>query len=89
MSTKLEDVVLYFRAGPRGMKYAFEAMWLITYVKALLTEKIAHRIIHGWFVNSRGGPGQNCANDLRMEMLVKNFKCILKGLCGNKTLKAV
>jgi hypothetical protein len=82
-------LMLYFRAGPRGTKYAFEAMRLITNVKALYTERIAHRIIHGQFVNSRGGPGHNCANDLRMETLVKNFKGILKGLCGNKTLKAV
>ena len=51
-------------------------------MKALFTEKTAHRIIHGQFVNSRGAPGQKCANDLRMEMYSE-------GMCGNKTLKTV
>lgn len=82
-------LLLYFRARKHGMKYAFEAMRLLTCVKGILTEKIAHRIIHGQFVNPNGGAGNNYANDLKMENLVKNHKVILKGLCGNKTLKAV
>ena len=84
-----KPLMLYFRSRKRGMKYAFEAMRLITSVRALYTEKTAHRIIHGQFVNVRGGPGNNYANDLRMEMMVKDDKEILKGMCGNKTLKAV
>lgn len=82
-------LMLYFRSRSRGMKYAFEAMRLITCVKALYTEKMAFRIIHGQFVNVRGGPGNNYANDLRMEMMVKDDKGMLKGMCGNKTLKAI
>lgn len=82
-------LMLYFRSRSRGKKYAFEAMRLITYVKALYTEKMAFRITHGQFVNVRGGAGKNYANDLRMEMMVKDDKAILKGMCGNKTLKAV
>jgi len=82
-------LMLYFCSRSRGMKYAFEAMRLITCVKALYTEKTAHRIIHGQFVNVRGGKGNNYANDLRMEMTVKADKAILKGMCGNKTLKAI
>ena len=64
-------------------------MRLLTCVKALFTERIAFRITHGQFVNVRGDPGNNYANDLRMEMMVKDDKGILKGVCGNKTLKAV
>ena len=83
-------LMLYFRSRPRGMKYAFEAMRLITCVKALFTEKMAHRVIHGQFVNLRGtGPGNNLANDLRMEMKVKDDKGMLRRMCGNNTLKAV
>ena len=48
-------LMLYFRARKRGMKYAFEAMCLITFTKALLTERQAHRVIHGQFVNTKGG----------------------------------
>ena len=80
---------LYFRSRPRGEKYAFETMRFITYVKRLYTEKIAHRVLHGKFVNPKGGEGSNYANDLKMEHLVGDNKVSLRGLCGNKTLKAV
>ena len=82
-------LLLYFRARKRGTKYAFQAMRLLTYVKALCSEKMAHRIIHGQFVNLKGGQGKNNENDLQMEMLIKNHKVMLRGMCGNKTLKAV
>lgn len=82
-------LMLYFRCRPKGMKYGFEAMRFITCVRALYTERLAHRVIHGQFVNSKGGAGRNYANDLKMEHLVRHNKTILKGLCGNKTLKAV
>ena len=82
-------LMLYFRARKRGMKYAFEAMRLITFTKALLTERQAHRVLHGQFVNTKGGVGNNMANDLKMETMVKNHKKVLRGLCGNKTLKAI
>lgn len=82
-------LMLYFRSRSRGMKYAFEAMRLLTCTKALFTEQMAHRIIHGQFINGKGGSGNNYSNDLKMETLVKDHKVILKGLCGNKTLNAV
>ena len=82
-------MMIYFRSRTRGAKYAYEAMRFITFVKALYTERMAHRILHGQFVNEKGGSGNNCANDLRMEMLVKTNKNILQGMCGNKTLTAV
>ena len=82
-------LLLYFRARKQGMKYAFEAMRLLTFTKALLTEQQAHRVIHGQFVNTKGGIGNNLANDLKMETMVKNHKKVLRGLCGNKTLKAI
>lgn len=82
-------LMLYFRSRPRGMKYAFEAMRLITFVKALYSEKMAHRVLHGQFVNPKGGLGKNYANDLKMEHEVKDDKGVLKGLCGNRTLQAV
>ena len=82
------DAVLPFKVHV-ARKYAFEAMRLITCVKALYTKRMAFRITHGQFVNVRGGAGNNYANDLRMEMMVKDDKGILKGMCGNKTLKAV
>ena len=82
-------LLLYFRSRPRGKTYAFEALRFITCVKGLYTEKIAHRVLHGQFVNAKGGEGSNYANDLKMEHLVGDNKVSLRGLCGNKLLKAV
>jgi hypothetical protein len=82
-------LMLYARCSGRSKKYAFEALRLITYCRALYTEKMAHRVIHGQCVNPLGGMGRNYANDLKQEHLVKCNKVILQGLCGNKTLKAV
>lgn len=79
-------LMLYFRSRSRGMKYAFESMRFITFVKALYSERMAHRILHGQFVNAKGGHGNNYANDLKMEHKVRNNKDVLKGMCGNKTL---
>ena len=82
-------LILYFRSRSRGMKYAFESMRFITFVKALYSERMAHRILHGQFVNAKGGHDNNYAEDLKMEHEVRNNKCVLKGMCGNKTLQAV
>ena len=82
-------LMLYFRCRSRGMKYAFKAMRFISMTKALYTTRVAHRVIHGQFVNHKGGAGNNYANNLKMEHIVRNNKDILKGLCANKTLKAV
>ena len=75
-------LMLYARCSGRSKKYAFEAMRLLTYCRGLLTAKMAHRVIHGQFVNPSGGKGKNYANDLKQEHLVKYNKVILHGLCG-------
>lgn len=82
-------LMLYFRSRARGMKYAFEILRFLTCVKALYTEKTAHGIIHGQFVNWKGGDGKNVSNDLKQEHFVKYNKANLMGLAGNKTLNAV
>lgn len=82
-------LMLYFRCRPRGMKYAYEAMRFITNVKALYPKKTAHRILYGQFVNPRGGDRNNYANDLKMEHSIQDHKVCLRGMRGNKTLKAV
>lgn len=64
-------LMLYARSRGRSKKYAFEAMRLLTYCKALLTETMAHKITQGQFVNPKGGPGNNYANDRKQEHLVK------------------
>ena len=82
-------LLLYFRSPPHAKKYAYEAMRVISYSKALFTEKMATRVLQGQFINIKGGKGNNVANDLKMEHLIKYNKVILHDLCGNKTLKAI
>ena len=62
-------------------------MRFLTCVKALYSEKVAHQIIHGQFVNWRGREGRNVANDLKTERLVKGSKTVPKDPNANKTLK--
>ena len=82
-------LMLYFKSRSRSMKYAYEIMRFVSFTKALYTEKVANRVISGQFVNFKGGAGGNVANDLKQEHIVKYNKRILKGLCGNKTFKAI
>ena len=82
-------LMLYFRSRSRSMKYAYEIMRFISFTKALYSEKVASRAINGQFVSLKGGAGGNVANDLKQEHIVQCNKRILKGLCGNKTLKAI
>ena len=82
-------LMLFNRSRRRGKKYAFEAMRLITNCRALYTPKMAHRIIHGMFVNPKGKEGNNYANNLKQEHFVKDHKETLHDLRGNKTLQAV
>lgn len=82
-------LMLYYRCRSRGMKYAYEAMRFITCVRALYTERMSHRIIHGQFVNPKGGDGKNYANDLKMEHIICDNKVVLGDFRANKTLTAV
>ena len=50
---------------------------------------MSHRIIHGQFVNPKGGDGKNYANDLKMEHIICDNKVVLGDLKANKTLTAV
>ena len=82
-------LLLYFRSRKKGQKYAFESMRFISHIKALYTEKMAHRAIHGRVVNYLGGDGKNVANDLKQEHFVKKNKKLINALGAQKTLTAV
>ena len=82
-------LMLFNRSRGRGTKYPFEVMRLIINCRALNSPKMAHRIIHGMFVNPKGGEGNNYPNDLKPEHIVKDHKVILHDQRGNKTLNAV
>ena len=79
----------YFRACKRGQKYAYEAMRLLSHVKALFSEKMAYRATHGGVVNHLGSDGGNLANDLKQEHYVKKNRKLTTKLGVQKTLKAV
>ena len=87
--TNWKMLLLFFRSRRKGQKYAFEAMRFISHIKALYTEKMAHRAMHGRVVNYFGGDGQNVANDLKQEHFVKKNKKLINALGAQKTLTAV
>lgn len=82
-------LLLFFRSRNKGQKYAFESMRFISHIKALYTEKMAHRTIHGRVVNYLGGEGKNVANYLKQEHYVKKNKKYINALGAQKTLNAV
>ena len=55
------------------MKYVYEAMGLITCVKGLYAEQMAHWVTHGQLVNTKGGAGNNCANKAPFSNLWTNL----------------
>ncbi|KAK3755179.1 hypothetical protein QZH41_010699 [Actinostola sp. cb2023] len=82
-------LLLMFRTGRHGKKYAFEMLRMISKVKCQLTEQMSVRNIHGRFVNWKGGKGKNCANDLKQEHLVKFTKKLVRGMGAQKTEQAI
>lgn len=82
-------LLLLFRMGKRGKKYAYELFRLISNVKCQMTEQMAERTINGRFVNWKGTKAGNCANDLKQEHLVKFTKMLIRGMGAQKTTKAM
>lgn len=45
----------------------------ITFIKALYSEKMGHRVLHGQFLNPKGGLGNNYANEFKMESMTPHM----------------
>ena len=82
-------LLLMFRTGSHGKKYAFEMLRTLSKVKCQFTEQMSARTVNGPFVNWKVGNGHNCANDLKQEHLVKFTKNLVRGMGAQKTEKAI
>jgi len=69
--------LLFFRSRKEGKKYAFESMQFISHIKALYTERMAHRALCGRVVNYLEGDGKSVPNDLKEEHFVKKKKKLI------------
>lgn len=70
-------------------KYALEMFVSIAQVESLLTPRLAEQQKWSYFVNWRGGPGQNIEEDLAQEITNKISKNIVHHMGPNKTFSSI
>lgn len=70
-------------------KYAIEMFVSIAQIECLLTPRLSQEFKWGFFVNWRGGAGNNIEDDLAQEISNKLSKNIVKRMGPNKTLSSI
>lgn len=78
-----------FRSMGSHSKYAIEMFVAIAQQECLLTPHLAHKFRWGYFVNWRGGPGNNMEEDLAQEITNRIGKEIVRGMGPNKSISAI
>lgn len=73
----------------RRRNYAIESMQILLQVDYLLSPREAAELVWSRFVNVRGCPGRNIANDLHMEHMNRICKTYIRGLGANKTPESI
>ena len=66
-------------------KYPLEILMMLFQQLSILSERRAHQVLHGSFVNTKGRPDTNVPADLQMEWLVKHNKRHIKHMFSNKS----
>ena len=70
-------------------KYAIEMFVSIAQIECLLTPRLLHEFKWGFFVNWRGGAGNNIEDDLTQEISNKIGKNIVQRMGPNKTIESI
>ena len=70
-------------------KYSLEALKLQIHSGITCSPKLAHQITWNWFVNARGGAGNNTPCDLFNESINKQLKHIITNMGSNQTESAL
>ncbi|CAB4035870.1 Hypothetical predicted protein [Paramuricea clavata] len=70
-------------------KYAIEMFVSIAQIECLLTPRLSQQFKWGFFVNWKGGTGNNIENDLAQEITNKLSKNIVQRMGPNKTLSSI
>ena len=78
---------MFIASGRRN--YAIESMQILMQHEYLLSPREAAELVWSRFVNVRGCPGRNIANDLHMEHLNRICKTAIRGLGANKTPEGI
>lgn len=82
-------LLVVFRALNNKSKYATEMFVSIAQIECTLTPRLSEEFKWGFFVNWRGGEGNNIEDDLAQEIYNKLSKKIVKRLGANKSMKAI
>jgi hypothetical protein len=70
-------------------KYAIEMFVSIAQIECLLTPRLSQQFKWGFFVNWKGGTGNNIEDDLAQEITNKLSKNIVQRMGPNKTLSSI
>lgn len=78
-----------FKSMGNYSKYAIEMFVSIAQIECLLTPRLSEEFKWGFFVNYRGGAGNNIEDDLAQEIYNKVSKSIVQRMGANKTLNSI
>ena len=82
-------LVSVFKSMGAYSKYALEMFTNIAQMECIITPRLAEEFKWGFFVNWRGGPGNNMEDDLVQEISNSLSKSIVQRMGPNKTLKSI
>jgi len=89
MLRTLKLVMCILKAKSNNSKYADEILRFLVQQLYTLSERDAHEVFYGMFVNTRGNIDTHIAADLQMEHIVNIFKRHIKHMHSNKTEKNI
>ena len=78
-----------FKSMGNYSKYAIEMFISIAQLECLLTPRLSEEFKWGFFLNYRGGAGNNIEDDLAQEIYNKCSKSIVQRMGANKTLNSI
>jgi len=78
-----------FKSMGAYSKYAIEMFVSIAQIECLLTPRLSEEFKWGFFVNWRGGVGNNIEDDLAQEISNRLSKSIVQRMGPNKTLQSI
>lgn len=78
-----------FRSLGGFSKYSIEMFVSIAQIECMLTPRLSEQFKYGFFVNWRGGPGNNMEEDLAQEICNKLSKIIVQRMGPNKTVQSI
>ncbi|XP_066914508.1 uncharacterized protein [Clytia hemisphaerica] len=82
-------LLVVFKALNNRSKYAIEMFVSIAQIECTLTPRLSEEFKWGFFLNWRGGKGNNIEDDLAQEICNRLSKKIVKRMGANKSMKTI